>query len=113
MDEAEGETRPLTYFHYQPGFVIQLNRVVCELREDLEHERNRRLDLVAVVNHLRSDRGRTNLIMPLRSLRTSGYNGLFVTSWWNLVRISLGFSGRYPSFRRRRKYIHSLAAQSP
>ena len=35
--------------------MIQLDRVTCELREDLEHERVRRLDLLGNVNRLSSD----------------------------------------------------------
>ena len=34
----------------------QCDRVTCELREDLEHERGRRLDYLGNVNRLRSDR---------------------------------------------------------
>ena len=36
--------------------VSQLDCVTCELREDLEHERYRRLDLLGNVNRLTSDR---------------------------------------------------------
>ena len=36
----------------------QLERVTCELREDIEHERSRRLSLVNNVNHLSSERER-------------------------------------------------------
>ena len=32
----------------------QLDRLMCELREDLEHERGRRLDLLSNVNRLSS-----------------------------------------------------------
>ena len=40
----------------QPDAVSQLDRVTCELREDLEHERGRRLDSLGNVYRLRSDR---------------------------------------------------------
>ena len=36
--------------------MIQLERVTCELREDIEHERSRRLSLVNNVNYLSSER---------------------------------------------------------
>ena len=36
--------------------MIHLNSVTCELREYLEHERGRRLDLLGNVNRLSSDR---------------------------------------------------------
>ena len=56
MDEVEKETHRPTDFQTQPNAVIQLDRVTCELREDIEHERGRRLDLLGSVNRLRSYR---------------------------------------------------------
>ena len=40
----------------QHDAISQLDRVTCELREDLEHERGRRLDSLGNVYRLRSDR---------------------------------------------------------
>ena len=52
MDEVEKETHRPTDFQTQPNAVIQLDRVTCELREDIEHERGRRLDLLGNSNRL-------------------------------------------------------------
>ena len=46
MDEAEEETRSQKGLPAQYDTVSQLERVTCELREDLEHYRSRRLGLV-------------------------------------------------------------------
>ena len=43
MDEAEEETRSQTGFQVQSDTVSQIELVTCELRDDLEHERSRRL----------------------------------------------------------------------
>uniref|UniRef100_M4BUN5 RxLR effector candidate protein n=1 Tax=Hyaloperonospora arabidopsidis (strain Emoy2) TaxID=559515 RepID=M4BUN5_HYAAE len=56
MDEAEEETHPPMDPQYRSDAVSQLDRVTCELREDLEHERGRRLDLFGNVNRLSSYR---------------------------------------------------------
>ena len=56
MDEAEEETHPPMDPQYRSDAVSQLDRVTYELREDLEHERGRRLDLLGSVNRLRSYR---------------------------------------------------------
>ena len=53
MDEAEEETHPPPNLHIQPNTVSQIDRVTCELGEDLEYERGRRLDLLGDVNRLR------------------------------------------------------------
>ena len=58
MHEAEEETRSQTGLQVQSDTVSQLERVTCELREDLEHERSRRLDLVDNVTRLSSERER-------------------------------------------------------
>ena len=55
MDEVEEETRSQTCLQVQSDTVSQLERVTCELREDLEHERSRRLDLVDNVTCLSSE----------------------------------------------------------
>ena len=52
MDESEEETRSQTGLQAQSDTVSQLERVTCELREDLEHERSRRLGLVDNVTSL-------------------------------------------------------------
>ena len=54
MDEAAEETRSQTGLQAQSDTVIQIERVTCELREDLEHERSRRLGLVDNVIRLSS-----------------------------------------------------------
>ena len=46
MDEAEQETRSQKSLQVQSDTVSHLERVTCELREDIEHERSRRLGLV-------------------------------------------------------------------
>ena len=46
----------LTGLQVQPDAVSQFDRVTCELREDLKHERNRRLNLVDTVNRFRLQR---------------------------------------------------------
>uniref|UniRef100_M4BPW8 Uncharacterized protein n=1 Tax=Hyaloperonospora arabidopsidis (strain Emoy2) TaxID=559515 RepID=M4BPW8_HYAAE len=56
MDEAEEETRSQTSLQVQSDTVSQLKRITCELREDFEHERSRRLDLVDNVTRLSSER---------------------------------------------------------
>uniref|UniRef100_M4BWX9 RxLR effector candidate protein n=1 Tax=Hyaloperonospora arabidopsidis (strain Emoy2) TaxID=559515 RepID=M4BWX9_HYAAE len=58
MDEAEEETRPQTGLQVQSDTVSLLKRVTCELREDLEHERSRRLGLVDNVTRLSSEKER-------------------------------------------------------
>uniref|UniRef100_M4B922 RxLR effector candidate protein n=1 Tax=Hyaloperonospora arabidopsidis (strain Emoy2) TaxID=559515 RepID=M4B922_HYAAE len=58
MHEAEEETRSQTGLQVQSDTVSQLERVTCELREDLEHERSRRLGLVDNVTRLSSERER-------------------------------------------------------
>uniref|UniRef100_M4BAY9 Uncharacterized protein n=1 Tax=Hyaloperonospora arabidopsidis (strain Emoy2) TaxID=559515 RepID=M4BAY9_HYAAE len=58
MDEAEEETRSQTGLQVQSDTVSQLDRVTCELRGDLEHERSRRLGLVDNVTRLSSERER-------------------------------------------------------
>uniref|UniRef100_M4BNI7 RxLR effector candidate protein n=1 Tax=Hyaloperonospora arabidopsidis (strain Emoy2) TaxID=559515 RepID=M4BNI7_HYAAE len=58
MDEAEEETCSQTGLQVQFDTVSQLERVTCELREDLEHERSRRLGLVDNVTRLSSERKR-------------------------------------------------------
>ena len=58
MDEAEEETRSQTGLQVQSDTVSQLERVTCELREDLEHEKSRRLGLVDNVTRLSSERER-------------------------------------------------------
>uniref|UniRef100_M4BYI0 RxLR effector candidate protein n=1 Tax=Hyaloperonospora arabidopsidis (strain Emoy2) TaxID=559515 RepID=M4BYI0_HYAAE len=55
MDEAEEETRTQTGVQVQSDTASQLERVTCELREDLEHERSRRLGLVDNVTRLSSE----------------------------------------------------------
>uniref|UniRef100_M4BHU5 Uncharacterized protein n=1 Tax=Hyaloperonospora arabidopsidis (strain Emoy2) TaxID=559515 RepID=M4BHU5_HYAAE len=56
MDESEEETRSQTGLQAQSDTVSQLERVTCELREDLEHETSRRLGLVDNVKRLSSER---------------------------------------------------------
>ena len=56
MDEAEEKTHPLMDSRGQSDAVSQIDRVTCELCEDLEHERGRRLDFLGNVNRLISDR---------------------------------------------------------
>ena len=56
MDEEEEETRLLTDLQHQADATGQLDRVICELREELKHTRNRRLDSAAIVNRLHSER---------------------------------------------------------
>lgn len=46
----------MTDLHHQIDAVSKLDRITCELREEHEHERNRRLDMVDVVNLLLSER---------------------------------------------------------
>ena len=58
MDEAEEETRSQKGLQAQSDTVSQLERVTCELYEDLEHERSRRLGLVDNVTRLSSERER-------------------------------------------------------
>ena len=56
MDEVEERTHPPMDSRGQSDSVSQLDRVTCELREYLEHERDRRLDFLGNVNRLISDR---------------------------------------------------------
>ena len=56
MDEVEEGTHPLMDSRGQSDAVSQLDRVTCELREDIEHERGRRLDMLDNGNRLSSDR---------------------------------------------------------
>ena len=56
MDEVEEGTHPPMDLQYRSDAVSQLDRVTCNLREDLEHERGRRMDLLGNVNRLSSDR---------------------------------------------------------
>uniref|UniRef100_M4BVE9 Uncharacterized protein n=1 Tax=Hyaloperonospora arabidopsidis (strain Emoy2) TaxID=559515 RepID=M4BVE9_HYAAE len=56
MDKVEEETHLSMDPQYRSDAVSQLDRVTCEFREDLEHERGRRLDLLGNVNRLSSDR---------------------------------------------------------
>uniref|UniRef100_M4BW02 Uncharacterized protein n=1 Tax=Hyaloperonospora arabidopsidis (strain Emoy2) TaxID=559515 RepID=M4BW02_HYAAE len=58
MNEAEEETRSQTVLQVQSDTVSQIERVRCELREDIEHERSRRLGLVDHVTCLSSERER-------------------------------------------------------
>ena len=56
MDEVEEGTHPPIDSRGQSDAVSQIDCVTCELREDLEHEIGRRLDLLGNVNRLSSDR---------------------------------------------------------
>ena len=56
MDEVEEGAHLPMNMRGQSDAVSQLDRVTYELREDLEHERGRRLDLLGSVNRLRSYR---------------------------------------------------------
>ena len=56
MDEVEEGTHPPMDLRSQYDAVSQLDRVTCELREDLERERGRCLDLFGNVNRLSSGR---------------------------------------------------------
>uniref|UniRef100_M4BIK6 RxLR effector candidate protein n=1 Tax=Hyaloperonospora arabidopsidis (strain Emoy2) TaxID=559515 RepID=M4BIK6_HYAAE len=58
MDEAEEETRSQKGLQAQSDTVSQIERVTCELREDIEHERSRRLGLNDNVTRLSSERER-------------------------------------------------------
>ena len=58
MDEMEEEKRSQTGLQVQSDTVSQLESVTCELREDIEHERSRRLGLVDNVTRLSSERER-------------------------------------------------------
>ena len=58
MDEAEEETRSWTGLQAQSDTVIQLKRVTRDLRDDIEHERSRRLGLNDNVTRLSSERER-------------------------------------------------------
>ena len=55
MDEVEEGSHPPIDSRSQSDAVSQLDRVTCELLEDLENERGRRLDLIGNVNRLSSD----------------------------------------------------------
>ena len=56
MDVVKEETHPFMDLKDRSDAVSQPDRVTCELREDVEHERGRRLDLLGNVNRLSSDR---------------------------------------------------------
>uniref|UniRef100_M4C259 RxLR effector candidate protein n=1 Tax=Hyaloperonospora arabidopsidis (strain Emoy2) TaxID=559515 RepID=M4C259_HYAAE len=56
MDEVEEGTHPPMDSRGQSDAVSQIDCVTCELREDLEHEIGRRLDLLGNVNRLSSGR---------------------------------------------------------
>ena len=56
MYGVEEGTHPPMDSRSQYGAVSQLDRVTCELREDLERKRGRCLDLFGNVNRLRSGR---------------------------------------------------------
>ena len=56
MDEAEEKTHPLMDSRGQSDAVSQLDRVTCELREDLENEGSQHLDLLGNVSRLSPDR---------------------------------------------------------
>uniref|UniRef100_M4C6N3 Uncharacterized protein n=1 Tax=Hyaloperonospora arabidopsidis (strain Emoy2) TaxID=559515 RepID=M4C6N3_HYAAE len=58
VDEAEEKTRSQKGLQVQYDTVSQLKRVTCELRENLEHERSRRLGLVDNVTRLSSEQER-------------------------------------------------------
>ena len=58
MNEAEEETRSQTRLQVQSDTVSQIECVTCELREDIEHERSRRLGLNDNVTRLSSERER-------------------------------------------------------
>ena len=80
MDEAEEETRSQTGLQAQYDTVSQLERVTCELREDLEHERSRRLGLVDNVTRLSSERERDRSDFALAQLENGRFSFLFATS---------------------------------
>ena len=61
MVEVEEVTHPPMDSRGQSDAVSQLDRVPCELCEDLEHERGRRLDLLGNVNRLISDRDKNRV----------------------------------------------------
>ena len=61
MDEIEEETHPPMDSSGQSDAVSHIDRVTCELREDLEHERGRRLDFLGNVNRLISDRDKNRV----------------------------------------------------
>uniref|UniRef100_M4BSZ5 Uncharacterized protein n=1 Tax=Hyaloperonospora arabidopsidis (strain Emoy2) TaxID=559515 RepID=M4BSZ5_HYAAE len=56
MDEVGEGTHPPLEPRDQYDAVSQLNRVTCELREDLEHERGKHMDVLGNVNRLSSDK---------------------------------------------------------
>uniref|UniRef100_M4C0R8 RxLR effector candidate protein n=1 Tax=Hyaloperonospora arabidopsidis (strain Emoy2) TaxID=559515 RepID=M4C0R8_HYAAE len=56
MDEVEEGRHPPMDSQGQPDAMNQLDRITCELREDLEHDRSMRLDLLGNVDLLSSDR---------------------------------------------------------
>uniref|UniRef100_M4BM94 RxLR effector candidate protein n=1 Tax=Hyaloperonospora arabidopsidis (strain Emoy2) TaxID=559515 RepID=M4BM94_HYAAE len=56
MDAVEEEIHLPMGTQDRSDAVSQFDRVTCELREDLEHEKGRRLDLLGNVNRLNSDR---------------------------------------------------------
>ena len=55
MDEVEKETHPPMDSQGRSDAVSQLEPVTCELSEDFEHERGRRLNLLGNVNRLSSN----------------------------------------------------------
>uniref|UniRef100_M4B397 RxLR effector candidate protein n=1 Tax=Hyaloperonospora arabidopsidis (strain Emoy2) TaxID=559515 RepID=M4B397_HYAAE len=58
MNEAEEKTGSQTGLQVQTDAVSQIERVTCELREDFEHERSRRLGLVDNVTRVSLERER-------------------------------------------------------
>uniref|UniRef100_M4BIV3 RxLR effector candidate protein n=1 Tax=Hyaloperonospora arabidopsidis (strain Emoy2) TaxID=559515 RepID=M4BIV3_HYAAE len=56
MDEVEEGTHPLMDSRGQSDAVSQLDRVTCELHEDLEHEKGRRLNWLGNAKRPSSDR---------------------------------------------------------
>ena len=78
MDEVEEGTHPPMDSCGQSDAVSQLDRVTCELREDLERDRGRRLDLIGNVDRLIERRKGHS--MPLTSWRMSGNSVLSATS---------------------------------
>uniref|UniRef100_A0AAV1VGF5 Uncharacterized protein n=1 Tax=Peronospora matthiolae TaxID=2874970 RepID=A0AAV1VGF5_9STRA len=80
MKEGKKEPRSQMDLQVQSDTVSQLKRVTCELREELEHERGRRLDLLGNVSRLFSKRGMDRSNFALINLKMSGHTILFATS---------------------------------
>ena len=99
MDEAEEETRSQTGLQVQSDTVSQLERVTCELRADLEHEKSRRLGLVDNVTRLSLERERDRYdfaFAELENERAQRYLRYeLVEARQDISRLA----GRYPSFR--------------